>query len=131
MDRTFLTRLEIYSFNLKRAKDLKKKEKILNHLNDLLIPLRDAQFLINYMFLLDKCFLHFLMEHNLSHMILLLYDLREIARVINLPDNHIIIYDDKKFKIIEHEIIEENINDDVDESILNMSMSKTISWADD
>jgi hypothetical protein len=140
MDR-ILIRLDIYAYNLKYTKSIKKKEDILNHLNELILPLRNVQSILSYMFSIDMCFKSFIFEHNLSYLMLMLFHLEDIAKYINLSDKYILTYHDNQFKIVDHPDLNDqnepnqnepnqNESDEFDISILNMSMQKSLSWAD-
>lgn len=130
MDR-ILIRLDIYAYNLKYTQSIKKKEDILNHLNELIQPLRNAQSILSYMFSIDMCFKSFLIEHNLAHLMLMLFQLEDIAKYINLSDRHLLSYQNDQFKIVDNPNIDDQTeSDDFDISILNTSMQKSLSWAD-
>lgn len=133
-----VTTLKLCYFNLRNTRDIKKKEHILNYLNDILLPLKPVLSMFTYLFYLDKCFSAYLEYHKLEHLQLLTYNLLALHNIINLSKFYKIKYENKRFEIvfnddnIEEIIEEENEEEDLAEIELinDFSISQSLSWAD-
>lgn len=125
----YINRIEICFFNTANTKDIDKKEKLLNKI---LFLVKNNIFtidLMNYIYKHNpKEFINFIELCNLQVLLLFTYDFDTIARLINLNDNKVIVYNGVKFLLINKN---DNVNN-IDESPLSLSplIGDNINWGD-
>lgn len=113
---SYLIKLEINYCNLINSKKISKKENILNNILNIIKYNRALTDFINYLYCNNEEFFNNLIEtYNKPSLVLLLYDIKVIEKLINLPQNFHLLFYDNLFHI--DEIISDDNNQNTDSNV--------------